>query len=340
MAVPPEEVLRVLKSGEYAPVYFLQGEEPFYIDEIAGFIEANALKDSQKEFNQIILYGKEVAMHQVLLNARRFPMMSDRQVVIVKESQEISDFKTVDSQKMLEQYILNPLPSTILVFCNKYKKTDGRTSLGANLRKHTVFVDTKKMYDNQIPAWVENYANSLGLETTPDAAKLMADYNGTNLDRIAGELKKISVNLKDDNIVDVKGIQKYVGINRDYNVFELTKAIMIKDVMKANRIVNYFDANTRSNPVIPIVALIFNLFTRLIILHTAKDKSDKGLVAAMGVNPYFLREYKIGADNYSLVKVLENIQHIETADLQMKGVDRPSISDGQVLRDLTFKILH
>ncbi len=340
MAVSPEEVLRVLKSGEYAPVYFLQGEEPFYIDEIAGFIEANALDESQKGFNQIILYGKEVAMHEVLLNARRFPMMSERQVVIVKESQEITDLKTEESRKMLEQYILNPLPSTILVFCNKYKKTDGRTSLGVKLRKHTVFVDTKKIYDNQVPAWVENYAKSLGLEITPDAAKLMADYNGTNLDRITSELKKIRINLKEDHAVNAKVIQIYVGINRDYNVFELTKAIMLKDVMKANRIVNYFEANTKSHPVIPVVALIFTLFSKLLIFHTSKDKSEKGLIAAMGINPYFLREYKIGAGNYSLAKVMENIEHIETADLQMKGVDRPAISDGQVLRDLTFKILH
>lgn len=340
MAVSSEDVLSKIKEGEYAPVYFLQGEEPFFIDEIASFLEINVLEESQKAFNLIVLYGKEVAMNEVLLNARRFPMMSDRQVVIVKEAQEITDFKTKTSQQLLEQYIQNPQPSTILVFCFKYKRVDGRSSFAGKLKKYTVFLDTHKIYDNQVASWIEKYISRKGLKIDPDAAQIMADHNGNNLLGIANELEKIKNNLNDNNRITTQIVHRYGGINKDYNVFELTKAIMLRDILRVNRIVNYFDANTRTNPIIPMIALIFNLFAKLLIFHSASDKSDKALIASLSINPYFLKEYKIGAGNYTLAKVVEILRLIEEADLQSKGVDRGSISDGQILRDLTFKIMH
>jgi len=340
MATTTSDVLSVLKKGEFAPVYFLQGEEPFYIDQISNFIEKNCLDEAQKGFNQIVLYGRDIGVNDVLLNARRFPMMSDRQVVIVKEAQEILDLKKESGRVLLEEYIKNPLPSTILVFCHKYKKIDGRTSLGLLLKKQTVFVESKKLYENQVPQWIESYTRSIGLTIAQDACLLMAAHIGNNLERISNELEKIRANLKDETEINLNHIQKYVGINREYNVFELTKALMIKDVARVLRIVNYFEANINNNPIIPAIAIIYSTFSKLLVFHGIRDKSDKGLAAGLKISPFFVNEYKIGADNYPLGKVIDSIHLIHDADLQVKGLDRPSISDGQILRDLTFRLMH
>ncbi len=340
MATSASDVLSALKNGEFAPVYFLQGEEPFYIDQISNYIEINALDEAQKGFNQVILYGKEVEVNDVLLNARRFPMMSDKQVVIIKEAQEIVDLKKESGRNQLEEYIKNPLPSTILVFCHKYKKIDGRSTLGAVIKKQTVFVETKKIHENQVAPWIESYTKGLGLSIVQNASMLMAAHLGNNLDRIAKEIEKIQNNLKGDTEINLNHIQKYVGINREFNVFELTKALMLKDVVKAHRIVNYFESNLKSNPVIPVIAMIYTTFSKLLMIHGTQDKSDQGLAKGLKINPFFVKEYKVGAGNYPVKKVIENIKFIHEADLQIKGMNRPAIGDGQVLRDLTFRLMH
>jgi len=340
MATSASDVLTTLKNGEYAPVYFLQGEEPFHIDQISSYIEKNALEEAQKSFNQIILYGREVSVNDVLQNAKRFPMMSDRQVVIVKEAQEIQDLKKESGRTLLESYIKNPQPSTVLVFCHKYKKLDGRTSLGAVVKKQTVFVETKKLYENQVPQWVQSHTGELGLSISQDACMLITLHLGNNLERISNELEKIASNLKGEKEINLNHIQKYVGINRDYNVFELTKALMIKDVVKALKIVNYFEANLKNNPVIPVIAMIYTTFSKLLMFHGSSDKSDRGLVQVLKINPYFINEYKIGANNYPLPKVVENIRLIHQADIYSKGIGRPAIGDGQILKDLTYRLMH
>ena len=340
MAATASDVLSVLKTGEFAPIYFLQGEEPFYIDQISDYIEKCALDESQKGFNQVVLYGKEVDVNGILLHARRFPMMSDKQVVIVKEAQEILDLKKESGRTQLESYIKNPLPSTILVFCHKYKKVDGRTSLGSALKKQTVFVETKKIYENQVAHWIESFTKSLGLSIAQNASLLMAAHLGNNLDRISKEIEKIQNNLKGDTEINLNHIQKYVGINREFNVFEFTKALMLKDVLKAHRIVNYFESNLKNNPVIPVIALTYTTFSKLLMLHGTQDQSDQGLAKGLKINPYFVKEYKLGAGNYPVLKVIENIKFIHEADLQIKGMNRPAIGDGQILRDLTFRLMH
>ncbi len=340
MASSPEDVLELLRKGEYAPVYFLQGEEPFFIDQISDYIESNALDESQKSFNQIILYGEDVSINDVLLNAKRFPMMSDRQVVIVKEAQQMVFSRDETGTKMLIDYVQNPLPSTILVFGHKYKKIDQRTNLGKILKHHAVVVESKKLYENQVASWVDRFTKSIGLTITQDAGLLMSAHLGNNLERIANELNKIKSNLKDDNVVDIQVVQKYVGVNKDYNVFEFTKALMIADVTKAHQIVDYFDANIKNNHIIPIIAMLYSTFSKLLVFHSNPNKSDKDLAGLLKISPYFLKEYKIGASNYSLSKVLSNLRLISKADLLSKGVDRPSIGDGQILRDLTFQLMH
>ena len=340
MAVTPVEVLRTLKNGEYAPVYFLQGAEPFFIDEISDYIEENAIEESQKSFNLMVLYGKEVDMSQVLLNARRFPMMSDRQVVIVKEAQAIESLRSEEGRKLLEDYIENPQPSTILVFCHKHKKIDGRSNLAKKLKQRTLFVETEQLKENNLPGWIENFAASLDLVMAPEATQLLADHIGTNLERITNELRKVKNNLGNDNKVSAAVIHKFVGINKDYNVFELNKALQYRDITKVNKIVNYFDKHSKTQSVIPIIALIHSMFSKLLKVHFTKERSDQALAKAAGVSPYFVKEYIIGMNNYKAGKVLANLGFILEADLQIKGVNRPGISDGQVLRDLVYKLMH
>ena len=243
MPAAPEAVIKDLKSGLFAPIYFLQGEEPYYIDQIANYIEEHALEASQKGFNQVVMYGKDHPVNAVVTNARRFPMMSERQVVIVKEAQNIADLNKEAGQKLLLDYIQNPLPSTILVICHKYKSIDKRKALGKQLDKHTVLVDTKKLYDNQIPDWVSNYVKSQGFTIDPKATQMFADYIGNDLERLSNEIDKVLINFEEKVTINPEIVQKYVGISKEYNVFELQKALQSKDVLKANRIVNYFAAN-------------------------------------------------------------------------------------------------
>ena len=340
MAATPENVLNELKNKKYAPVYFLQGDETYYIDQIADYIERNVLTESEKGFNQTILYGRDAAMNVILTHARRFPMMSEKQVVIVREAQHISDINKESGQKLLIDYLGNPVPSTILVFCYKNKSLDKRKSLGKLIEKHAVTVTTKKLYDNQVPAWIEQYMKSKGYGISPKAVQMLADSIGNDLERLANEIDKMLINFKEKVRIDETIVQRYVGINKDYNVFELQKALMIKDVVKANRIVNYFEANQKKNPIIPVIAILFSFYSKLLVAWHTKDKSERGLAAALKVSPYFVKDYLFALKNYSPDQVINNIHYIKQADLKSKGVDNISANDGQILKELVFKLLH
>ncbi|UII31535.1 DNA polymerase III subunit delta [Fulvivirga ulvae] len=340
MAVTPESVLKDLKSKKYAPVYFLQGDETYYIDMISGYIENHILTESEKGFNQTILYGRDVNMNTILTNARRFPMMSERQVVIVREAQTVGDINKESGQKLLTDYIQNPVPSTILVFCHKNKTLDKRKALGKLIEKHAIALTTKKLYDNQVPVWVENYIKDKGFGITPKAVQMLADSIGNDLERLANEVDKMLINFKEKVQIDEAIVQRYVGISKDYNVFELQKALMTKDVVKANKIVNYFEANAKKNPIIPIVAILFAFYSKLLMAFHAKDKSERNLASVLKVSPYFVKDYIYAMKNYSPMQVVNNIHFIRQADLKSKGVDNISATDGQILKELVFKLLH
>lgn len=340
MVHTPESVLTDIKQNKYAPIYFLQGEEPYYIDLISDAIEKDALKETEKGFNQIVMYGKDAEVNKIITNARRYPMMADRQVVIVKEAQEIPDLNKEEGQRLLENYIKNPSPSTILVFAHKYKTLDGRKSLAKTVKDGAVLVTTKKLYDNKIPGWVTTYVKGKGYAIDMKATQMLADFIGNNLSRLANEIDKILINLKDNKTIDANTVQRFVGISKEYNVFELQKALDVRDVIKANQIVNYFEANTKSNPVIPVIAVLYAYYSKLLQIHHAKDKSEKGIAALLQVNPFFVKDYMVAARNYSLPKVIDNIHHLRKADLQSKGIDTAGIAEGQLLRELVFKLIH
>ena len=317
----------------------MEGEEPYYIDKVASYIEAHALDASQREFNQVVMYGKDHPVHEIITNARRFPMISERQVVIVKEAQNISDLNKEAGQKLLLDYIQNPLPSTILVICYKYKSMDKRKALGKALGEHAVLITTKKLYDNQVPDWVSGYVKDKGFSIDPKGTQMLADYIGNNLERLSNEIDKVLINFEEKVPINVDIIQKYVGISKEYNVFELQKALQSKDVLKANRTVNYFAKNPKKNPIIPIIATLYSLYSKILLVHVTKDKSQKNLASVLKVNPYFVKDYLIASRTYSLSQVVNSIHHIKEADLRSKGVEFTN-SEGEVLKELVFKITH
>jgi len=335
-----EEVLKDLKAKQYEFVYFLQGEEPYFIDQISNYIEENVLSETEKGFNQSIFYGKEAAMEQVITAARRFPMMSERQVVIVKEAQESPDLNREKGQKLIEDYLSNPQPSTILVFCYKYKTLDSRKSLSKSFANNAVLVSTKKPYDNQIPAWIESYVNSIGFQIEPKATFLLTENLGNNLERIVNEVDKMALNMGDEKVINSMMVEKNVGINKDFNIFELQKALIKKDSFKAQQIAGYFAANSKKNPIVMVIGSLFSFFSKILIVHQTADKSDRSLASTLRVSPFFIKDYANAAHTYPIPKVLINIRHIRDADLISKGVDHGSLPENQILKELIFKLMH
>ncbi|MCU0318157.1 MAG: DNA polymerase III subunit delta [Amoebophilaceae bacterium] len=340
MAYTPQQVLTALKQRIYAPVYFFHGEEPYYIDTLVNYIESNVLNASEKDFNLTVVYGRDRSMHEILTYARRFPLGSERQVVIVKEAQELQDFNKEEGSRLLEVYVQSPQPATLLVWAYKYKVLDPRKSLSRALAQKSVLVHAKKLYDNQVAAWVSAYVQEKGLSITEKATLMLQEYIGNDLSKLANELEKIQLNLGKATNIDDSMVQAYVGISRKFNVFELQKALAQKDAMRALQIVLHFGEHPGSNPAIPLVALLCSFFSKLLLLHHAKDKSESALAKVLQVSFYFVRDYLLAAQNYPLNKVIKNIQHLHQADLQLKGVGYPATSERQILQELVLKMMH
>ncbi|MHA6247776.1 DNA polymerase III subunit delta [Pontibacter sp. CAU 1760] len=340
MSHTPEGILEQLKNRQFAPVYFLQGEEPYYIDLISDYIETNALQEHEKGFNQMVIYGKDVDIATVLLQAKRFPMMSERSVVIVKEAQSIQDIEKEEGMKQLEAYLNHPLPSTILVFCYKHKTLDGRKSLAKAIGKQAVVMTTKKLYDNQIGAWVTNYLKQKKVKSSPQAVVLLSEYIGADLSRLSNEIDKLLLNLKPGATLDEQAVQENVGISKEYNIFELQSALITRDSLKAHRIIHYFEANPKNNPLIPNLTLLFSFFTKLLSLHTAADKSEAGMRKSLGNRGFLVKEYMQALRVFPLTRCVDIIHYVRVADLQVKGITGGDMSDAAILRELVFKILH
>lgn len=328
------EILSSLEQGQYQPVYFLQGEESYMIDQVADHIEEHALNESEKGFNQTILYGRETNAATVLDHVKRYPMMSERQVVILKEAQQLKDLE------LLQAYISNPLASTIFVICYKYRTLDKRKQFYKAIQKNCVLLTANKLYENRIPAWIQDYLSGKGHSIHPKAAMLLTEYLGNDLSKIANELDKLILNVDAGKTISADDIERNIGISKDYNVFELQSALGQKDIGKANRILNYFIANPRSNPLVVILGTLYAYFSKIYIYHFSRQKSDKELPSIMQVHPFFLKDYKLAGTNYSLRKTEDILGWLKDYDLRSKGVNNTSASDGELLRELVYKILH
>jgi DNA polymerase-3 subunit delta len=340
MPQTPQAVLKELKAKKFAPIYFLEGEEPFFIDQITDYIEKNAIAEHERGFNQIILYGKDSTIGLIINNARKFPMMAERQVVIVKEAQSISDFGKEESQKLLINYLQNPLPSTILVFAHKHKKLDGRLAITKELDKKAVFVRSEKVTEYKLNSWIDEYIRELGHTIDPKASQLLADSIGNNLEVLTNEVGKMLINFQGSTKITPQHISQFIGINKDYNNFEFMKAIGFKNVIKANQIIQYFIQNPKAHPVIPLFALMYSYFTRIAMIHQAKGANDQQIAALIGLPPFVVREYTEAARNYKLGKVIDIFRYLKEADLRFKGVDSGSMTEAENLRELVYKILH
>jgi DNA polymerase III subunit delta len=352
-----EQILTELKNKKYRPIYFLMGEEPYFIDIISDYILENILTEDEKEFNQTVLYGKDVDAGAIVDYAKRFPMMSNYQVVVVKEAQEIRNLipgssdkdedddtpaiKNSDQKKSpLELYIEKPVPTTILVICYKYKKLDKRRAIYKLLDKNGAIFESAKLYDNQVPAWITGYLKKQGYSLTPIAAQLLNDYLGVDLSRIVNELGKLVINIPTGTQITEVHIEQNIGISKDYNTLELQKALGKRDILKANRIAIHFGLNPKENPILKTIPVLFGYFSKLILYHYQKDKSKEAISRTLGINPYFVGEYIDAANNYPPAKLRKIVGLLREYDGKSKGIDNDSTSQGELLRELIFKILH
>lgn len=356
-----EGILKELRNRVYHPIYFLHGEEPFYIDRISDYIENHVLDEMQKEFNQTVLYGRDVTPSVIFSTARRYPMMSNYQVVIVREAQDVKgllkgkdedddtgdDGESIDPAKKdaPEQdpfllYLNNPQPTTILVLCYKYRKLDKRTKISKEIEKSAVLFESKKLYADKVPAWVVSYVKSKGYTISEKAAGLISEYLGTDLSRVSNELDKLMISLKTGSEISPSQIESGIGISKDYNVFELQDAMGRRDSLKVARIIRYFGANPKNNPLVMILPALANYFTKIITVHAYRGKAGANLSVLLGVNPYFVKDYEIAARNYPLDAAIAAISLIHEYDLKSKGVNNAGTGDNDLLKEMVFRIMN
>lgn len=335
-----KKILIDLKAKKYAPVYFLQGEETFYIDVLSNYIEAHVLTEAEKSFNQVIVYGKDVAMATILTHARRFPMMTERQVVIVKEAQDIQDLNKEIGARLLLDYLKKPVASTLLVFCHKYKPLDGRKELGKKIGEYALTINSKKLYDNQLPEFVLEYVKESKISIEERAVQALCEFVGNDLHRLANEVDKLIISLPTGESITAERVMNHVGVSKEYNVFELQKAILQRDTFMANKIVNYFERNTKKNPMIPVVAYLFSFFSKVLMASQVIDKSEKGIASELKVSPYAVRDYSLALRQFPVLKIIDNLSFIKEADLKLKGVNTASADEGQIFRELVWRIMN
>ena len=329
------KIVSDIKNGNIKPIYFLMGEEPYYIDKISEFIQNNVLTEEEKGFNQMVLYGRDVAIEEISDNAKRFPMMSERQVVIVKEAQDLSR-----SIEKLVSYVENPQLSTVLVICYKYKTIDKRKKLYKALQKSSVIYNSKKLYENQVGEWIRRVLSGKKYQIESKATLMLVEFLGNDLSKISNELNKLMVILPKESTITPKDIEENIGISKDYNNFELRKAIGERDVYKANMIINYFAKNQKSNPIVVTISLLNSLFTQVLIYHSLKDKSKSSVARALKISPFFVSDYITAAKNYPMRKVSQIITYLRDADVKSKGVGANALPNGEILKELIFKIIH
>jgi DNA polymerase-3 subunit delta len=330
-----KQLVTAIKQKQLKPIYFLMGEEPYYIDKISEFIERTVLDPSERGFNQMVLYGRDTSIEDIVANAKRFPMMAEHQVVIVKEAQDLS--RTIEK---LVDYAKNPQPSTVLVINYKYKKIDKRKALYKTLKKTGVIFESKKLYENQVSDWIRRVLAPKNYSITPKAAQMLVEFLGTDLSKINNELEKLQIILPKDTQITPEAIEENIGISKDYNNFELRKAIGDKNVVKAHKIVHYFAENPKDNPMVVTVSLLFNFFSQLLHYHGLQDRSPRHVAAALKINPYFVNEYTAAAANYPMRKVSAVIAILRDFDVKSKGVGAHAVSQGDLLKELLFRIIN
>jgi DNA polymerase-3 subunit delta len=332
-----EKICGAIKAKKFAPVYLLMGEEPFFIDKITDLLIENALEESERDFNQTVLYGADTDVATIFNAARRFPMMAERQLVVVREAQLIRD---IDA---LVNYVKNPLHSTVLVVNYKYKTLDRRKALPVAFDKMGVLFESRKISDYKIPAFITSFLQARATAIDSKSAQMLADFLGNDLSRLCKELDKLSIMLPETGTkrITPELIEQNIGISKEYNNFELLKAIAVKDTLKSNRIIQYFEKNPKNNPIQATIPILFNYFSNLLICYYSADRSENGLMNTLGLRfDYQVKDYLSGLKNYSAMKIFYLIGDIRTAEARSKGIENASLTDADIMKELLYKILH
>lgn len=331
-----DEVVKIvndIKAGNIKPIYFLMGEEPYYIDKLTEYMEANLLSEDEKGFNQTVLYGRDVSVDDIVSTAKRYPMMAERQVVIVREAQELS--RSIDK---LESYAENPMLTTVLVIAYKYKTLDKRKKLTKFLDKTGLVYESKKLYENQVGDWLKRVLAGKKLNIEPKAAAMLVDFLGTDLSKIANELDKLAIILPQGSTITPEVIEENIGFSKDFNVFELRKAIGERNIKKAYQIAQYFADNPKDNPLVLTVGQTFGFFVQLLKYHGLKDRSPKSVASALGINPFFVKEYDVAIKNYPMKKVSHIVASLRDIDVKSKGVGANGLPPGDLMKEMLANI--
>jgi DNA polymerase-3 subunit delta len=332
-----QEICKDIKNRKFAPVYFLMGEEPFFIDQVTDLLIEQVVPETERDFNQVILYGSDTNAVNIIETARRFPMMSEYQLVVVREAQQVRDID------LLAHYVKNPMRSTVLVINYKYKTIDKKKPLAATIDKMGVLFDSKKIQDHKMPTFIGSFLKERSIDIDPKAAQMLSDFLGNDLSRLSKELDKLAILLTDDKHKKITPelVEQNIGISKEYNNYELLKAITSKDILKAYRIIQYFENNPKNNPLYSTLPILFNYFSNLLICQYSKERSENGIMNTLGLRYAFqAKDYINGLKCFSPMKVFNLISDIRTTDARSKGVDNVSTTDSELLKELLYKILH
>ncbi len=333
-----QNIIDEIKKGNVKPIYFLAGEETFFIDQISDYIEENLLPEEAKSFDQTVVYGLDIELPNLLIQARQFPMIGDKQLIIIKEAQHL--FKKKADTEALESYLQKPAETTVLVFNYKYKKLDKRKKIYKQIVKHGVYFESKKLYERDTINWIVGTLKTMQHDIDLKSAQMLIDYLGTDLSKIYNELQKLDIIVEKNTSITPEIIEQHIGISKDYNNFELKSAVANGDYIKAQRIARYFAANPKEHPLVVSVALLYNFFRDLYIYHTLENKTPAAVAKALNINPYFVKEYQKAAQKYKMKKITKNIGYLKDADLKSKGVDAGSMQEKDILNELLFKLMH
>ena len=333
-----DEVLKIvndINKGNIKPIYFLMGEEPYYIDKLSDYIEQNVLAEEEKGFNQTVLYVRDFTIEDIVATAKRYPMMAERQVVIVKEAQDLT--RTIDK---LESYVENPMLSTVLVFCYKYKTLDKRKKMTKLIDKGGVVYESKKLYDNQVGDWIKRVLSGKNYSIEPKANAMLVEFLGTDLSKINNELEKLQIILTKGSTITPKHIEENIGFSKDFNNFELLNALGSRNQLKAFQIVQYFSDNQKANPLVVTTSTVFGFFIKILKYHGLKDRNPKNVASVLGVSPYFLKDYDLALKNYPMKKVSQIVTALRDIDVKSKGVGANALSQSDLLREMLCKIFN
>jgi DNA polymerase III subunit delta len=333
-----DEIIKIvndIKAGNIKPIYFLMGEEPYYIDKLSDYIEENVLSEDEKGFNQTVLYGRDVTIEDVISTAKRYPMMAERQVVIVKEAQDLS--RTIEN---IDKYAENPMPSTVLVFCYKYKTLDKRKKAVKQLAKTGLVYESKKLYDNQVGQWITRVLQGKGFTIEPKANAMLVEFLGNDLSKINNEIEKLQIILPKGTTISAKHIEENIGFSKDFNNFELLNALGSKNQLKAYQIVQYFAENPKANPIVVTTSTVFGFFVKILKYHGLKDKNPNNVAKVLGVSPYFLKDYDVALRNYPMKKVSQIIATIRDVDVKSKGVGANALPIHDLFKEMLVKVFN